>query len=202
MTLGKDWNISEALPAPKGPSTLPVVPSPAEVVRFLDCVANPRHRAVLTTWYAAGLRISEAVSLRPRDIDSARMVIRVEQGKDRYVMLSPKLLEILRYYWRRARPAGEWLFPGQRPGRHVSQGTVAYACLKARANAGLADKPLTPHNGMQSVMETQFHIWLETKRFDFIILTIAVCPWPPLRLPATCPAHCGKIPSRSRERSG
>ena len=76
------------------------------------------------------------------------MVLRVEQGKghkDRYVMLSPKLLEILRAYWRRTRPAGEWLFPGRRPGRHVSPGTVAYACRKARAYARL-DKPLTPHS--------------------------------------------------------
>ena len=148
VTLGKQWNIPEVLPAPKQPSKLPVVPSPEEVVRFLGCVANTKHRAVLTSCYAAGLRISEAVSLRPRDIDSARMVLRVEQGKgrkDRYVMLSPKLLEVLRDYWRRTRPAGEWLFPGQRPGRHISQCTVAQACLRARASAGL-EKPLTPHS--------------------------------------------------------
>ena len=148
VTLRKDWNIPEFLPAPKQPSKLPVVPSPEEVVRFLDGVTSTKHRTILTACYAAGLRISEAISLRPRDIDSARMVIRVEQGKgakDRYTMLSQRLLEILRDYWRRTRPAGEWLFPGQLPGSHLSRHTVARACRKACERAGI-DKHLTPHS--------------------------------------------------------
>ncbi len=148
VTLGKDWDIPEILPAPRQPSKLPVVPSPGETVHFLGCVASTRHHAILTCCYAAGLRISEAVSLRPADIDSQRMVIRVEQGKgrkDRYVMLSPRLLEVLRDYWRRTRPAGEWLFPGLIPGRHVSRHTVEQACQKALARSGL-DKPITPHS--------------------------------------------------------
>ena len=147
VTLRKDWNIPEFLPAPKQPSKLPVVPSPEEVVRFLDCVPNTKHRTILTACYAAGLRISEAISLRPRDIDSARMVIRVEQGKgrkDRYVMLSPKLLQSLRDYWQRTRPEGEWLFPGGIVGSHVNRHTVERACQKARVRARL-NKPITPH---------------------------------------------------------
>ena len=148
VTLQKDWNIPEVLPTPKQPAKLPVVPSPEEVVSFLGAVPILRTRVVLTTCYAAGLRISEAVSLRPTDIDSRRMVVRVEQGKggkDRYVMLSPRLLETLRDYWRRTRPASEWLFPGMIPGRHLSPDTPERACQKARQKAGLA-KRITPHS--------------------------------------------------------
>ena len=148
VTLQRDWDIAEVLPTPRQPAKLPVVPSPEEVARFLDAVRITRNRAVLTTCYAAGLRISEAVSLRPSDIDSGRMVVRVDQGKgrkDRYVMLSPRLLETLRDYWRRTRPAGEWLFPGLIPGRHLNRHTVEKACQKARPLAGL-EKRITPHS--------------------------------------------------------
>ena len=107
-----------AVSAPKKPQRLPVVLSPEEVLHFLQSVGSTKHRAILTTCYAAGLRISESVHLKPTDVDSQRMVIRVEQGKgqkDRYVMLSPKLLETLRYYWRAVRPKG-LLFEGDIPG--------------------------------------------------------------------------------------
>jgi site-specific recombinase XerD len=99
VTLKKHWTFDDIIAAPKKPQTLPVVLSPEEVIRFLDCVESRKHRAILTTCYAAGLRISEAIALTPPAIDSKRMVLRIEQGKgnkDRYVMLSPKLLEILR----------------------------------------------------------------------------------------------------------
>src|SRR5271165_5042425 len=89
---------------------------------FLSAVDNLKHRVILTVCYATGLRISEAVRLKPGAIDSQRMVIPVEQGKgrkDRYVMLPPKLLDILRDYWKRTRP-GEWLFPGREPGQPVT----------------------------------------------------------------------------------
>ncbi len=121
VTLKKDWRFAEIIPAPKKPQTLPVVLSPEEVVEFLGGVASRKHRVILTTCYAAGLRISEAVRLTLPAIDSARMVVRVEQGKgqkDRYVMLSPKLLDILRAWWRVERPR-HWLFPGDRPGRPI-----------------------------------------------------------------------------------
>jgi site-specific recombinase XerD len=99
VTLKKGWSFEEVIPAPKKPQKLPIVLSPEEVLAFLNCVRSRKHRAILTTCYAAGLRISEAIALTPSAIDSKRMVIRVEQGKgrkDRYTMLSPKLLDILR----------------------------------------------------------------------------------------------------------
>ena len=99
VTLHRDWCLEDVIPAPKKPQKLPIVLSPEEVLHFLSCVQSVKHRTILTVCYAAGLRISEAVRLKVADIDSERMVIRVEQGKgqkDRYVMLSPKLLEILR----------------------------------------------------------------------------------------------------------
>ena len=102
---------------------------------------------ILTTCYAAGLRISEAIHLKPADIDSLRMVIRVVQGKgqkDRYVMLSPKLLDILRSYWKAEHPKG-WLFPGAYPGRPITRSAVQDACKKAQPLARIS-KPVTPHS--------------------------------------------------------
>jgi integrase/recombinase XerD len=113
VTLRKDWTFDETIPAPKKPQTLPVVLSPEEVLEFLASIASRKHRAILTTCYGAGLRVSECIALRVPAIDSKRMVVRVEQGKgmkDRYVMLSPKLLEILREWWRVERP-GSGFFP-------------------------------------------------------------------------------------------
>src|SRR5271165_1641643 len=102
VTLGRGWSVDEIIPTCRKPQKLPVVLSQDEVARFLDAVDSRKHRAILTICYAAGLRVSEAVRLTPAAIDSQRMVICVEEGKgrkDRYVMLSPKLLEILRTYW-------------------------------------------------------------------------------------------------------
>lgn len=147
VSLKRDWTFEDAIPAPKKPQKLPVVLSPEEVLQFLDCVAGTKHRAILTTCYAAGLRISEAVRLTVSDIDSARMVIRVDQGKgqkDRYVMLSPKLLEILRQWWRVEKPK-PWLFPGDISGRHISKDAVEQACQKARHRCPIP-KPTTPHS--------------------------------------------------------
>jgi integrase/recombinase XerD len=121
--------------------------SPEEVAQFLDGVASRKHRVILTTCYAAGLRISEAVRLTPPAIDSARMVLRVEQGKgqkDRYVMLSPRLLEILRDWWRVARPR-HWLFPGDRPGQPITRSAVERACQQAHRRCRIP-KPTTPHS--------------------------------------------------------
>jgi len=147
VTLHKDWRMEAVLPIPRKPQTLPIVLSPEEVLHFLECVANFKQRTILTICYAAGLRISEAVSLKPTHIDSQRMVIRVEQGKgakDRYVMLSPRLLEILRQWWRCARPK-EWLFPGDMPCRHITADAIVKTCRQARKRSGLS-KPVTPHS--------------------------------------------------------
>ena len=147
VTLKKEWTFEEDVPFPKKPQKLPVILSPEEVLHFLGCVERGKHRVILTTCYAAGLRISEAVRLKATAIDSARMVIRVEQGKsrkDRYVMLSPKLLEILRSYWRAVRPK-QWLFPGNRDDRPITKDAVEAACQKAHRLSGLS-KPVTPHS--------------------------------------------------------
>ena len=147
VTLKKHWTFEDVLPLPRKPQKLPVVLSPEEVAHFLGCVDSGKHRVILTACYAAGLRVSEAVHLKVCAIDSQRMVIRVEQGKgqkDRYVMLSPNLLEILRAYWKAAHPK-EWLFPGARPGEPISREAVENACQKALRVSGLA-KPVTPHS--------------------------------------------------------
>src|SRR5262249_17022970 len=134
VTLHKDWSLEEIIPAPKRPQKLPIVMSPEEVLQFLSCVQSIKHRTILTICYARGLRISEAISLKVADIDSKRMVIRIERGKgqkDRYVMLSRKLLEVLRAWWPVDKPK-HWLFPGDRVGRHVTKDSVELACQKAR----------------------------------------------------------------------
>jgi integrase/recombinase XerD len=132
---------------PRSHRNCPIVLSPEEVVHFLECVACRKQRVILTTCYAAGLRVSEAVRLNAGAIDSKRMVIRVDQGKGRkgrYVMLSPKLLEILRAYWKAAHPK-EWLFPGAHPGLPITREAVEDACQKAHRFSGLS-KPVTPHS--------------------------------------------------------
>lgn len=140
-TLGKDWAITHIV-RPRGEKRLPEILSLDEVAQFLDCVSNLKHRAMLVTGYAAGLRLSEVAALKVSDIDSKRMVIRVVQGKgrkDRYVMLSPKLLTVLREYWKAVRPV-HWLFPGSNPKRHITAPSIAKACDKAWKDSGLSKK--------------------------------------------------------------
>ena len=147
VTLRREWNLDDIIPAPKTPKKLPVILSPEEVLEFLSWVPEGKHRTILTTCYAAGLRITEAVSLQAHHIDSQRMVIRVEQGKgqkDRYLMLSPKLLDILRQWWRVARPQ-IWLFPGDHPEQHIGRNAVELVCKQTRRLYRIA-KPITPHS--------------------------------------------------------
>ncbi len=144
-TLGKDWNI-EHIPFAKRPKKLPLVLSQDEVRAVLEAIADPQHRVIAMTLYAAGLRVSEAVSLRIADIDSKRMMIHVVQGKgrkDRLVTLSPLLLQNLRCHFRRYRPRG-WLFPSRTyPDRHVTKETVTNAIAAVRHV--VVGKPVTPH---------------------------------------------------------
>ena len=145
VTLGHG-EIPERIPYAREPRTLPVVLGADEVVRFLEAVPSLKTRAALTTAYAAGLRASETVGLKIGDIDSGRMVIRVEHGKggkDRYVMLSAQLLGILRTYWRLARPK-TWLFPGRDGTKPIDVQVLYSACRSACAAAGLA-KRVTVH---------------------------------------------------------
>jgi len=146
VTLKRTWAVEE-IPMPKRPRKLPEILSPEEVMHFLNAIINDKHRAILTTAYAAGLRVSEATHLKVTDIDSQRMMLRVEQGKgmkDRYVMLSPRLLDVLRTYWKSARPP-QWMFPGEVPGQPITREAVGLACQKARRDAGIT-KPITPHS--------------------------------------------------------
>jgi integrase/recombinase XerD len=146
VTLKRPWVVEEDIPAGHQAKKLPVVPSKEEVARFLGAVDNLKHRMVLTVCYATGLRISEAIHLTPAAIDSKRMVIRVEQGKgrkDRYVMLPPTLLDMLRNYWKRTHP-GEWLFPGRTPGQPVHPLTINLTCREVARRCGIG-KPVAPH---------------------------------------------------------
>jgi len=147
VTLKRPWDAEAVLPLPKAQQTLPVILSPEEVRQFLSCVPRRKGRTVLTVCYAAGLRISEAIALKPTDIDSQRMMIRVEQGKgqkDRYVMLSEQLLKILREWYRFARPTN-WMFPGVIPGSHITREGINDACQLGHERSGLK-KPVTPHS--------------------------------------------------------
>jgi site-specific recombinase XerD len=115
------------------PRKLPVVLSPEEVARLLDAAPGLKYTAALSVAYGAGLRAAEVISLKVSDIDSKRMLIRVEQGKgrkDRYVMLSPHLLNVLRAWWKAARPQG-WLFPGRDPAQPMTTRQLNRACHAA-----------------------------------------------------------------------
>jgi site-specific recombinase XerD len=139
VTLGRE-GVVETVACPKAPKTLPVVLSQDEMARFLDALDNPKHRALLMTAYAAGLRLSEVAHLRVEDIDSARMVLHVRRGKghkDRDVMLSPRLLAVLREYYATDRP-GPYLFPGRRPDQPVSPRTVQMVGQRALEASGLS----------------------------------------------------------------
>lgn len=131
---------------------LPRVLSVEEVTRLLSAAGNLKHRAALSVAYGAGLRASEVTHLKMGDIDSERMILRVEQGKgrrDRYAMLSPSLLTLLRAWWRQAHAAGKmlpggWLFPGQNPLNPLSTRQLSRAC-KLAAQAAELDKRISLH---------------------------------------------------------
>jgi integrase/recombinase XerD len=145
ITLGKPWMIAY-IPHPKRPQTLPTVLSQAEVAVLLQAPRRLKTRAILTTLSAAGLRLSELRHLQVTDVDSARMVLCIRQGKgqrDRCVMLSPRLLALLRQYWQRHKPR-TWLFPGPDPTKPLTPTTIYELCQQAGVKAGLR-KPVHPH---------------------------------------------------------
>ena len=141
-TLRRPWALVDFIPVPKREKRLPLILDQSEVAHFLDSAKNVRDRAILMTLYAAGLRVSEVINLRINDIDSKRMMIRVEQGKgqkDRYVMLSPRLLDELRSYWKAMRPR-PWLFGGDSP---LSIRAIQKA-VKRTEKAARLSKPVSP----------------------------------------------------------
>lgn len=149
VTLGQDGERFARLPCARAPKRLPTVLSADELRRLFDVVAHhPKHKALLFTLYGAGLRISEALKLRPADLDAQRMFIHVRGGKgnkDRLVKLSPQLLTVLRDYWRRCRPAGGWLFPqDRRPDRAMDPATAERMVARAAKRAGITRR-VSPH---------------------------------------------------------
>ena len=146
VTLGRDWDI-QTIPYARRPRKLPIVLSRDEVAQFIDAVRSLKYQTVIMTIYAAGLRVSEVTRLKTSDIDSHRMCLRVEQGKgqkDRYVILSQKLLVHLRRYWEDYRPR-YWLFTDRQRTRHLPISTVRAVCKQARIDSGIR-KPVTPHS--------------------------------------------------------
>jgi integrase/recombinase XerD len=146
VTLRCDWTV-QLIPAPKKDHRLPVILSPQEVLELLQAAPSFPHHVIFSTMYGTGMRVSEAVHLRAGNIDSQRMMIRIELSKGhkgRDVQLSPKLLELLRCYWRKVRP-GEWMFPGQIPNQPLTREAVGDAVVQAGQRAGLK-KHTTPHS--------------------------------------------------------
>jgi site-specific recombinase XerD len=141
ITLARDWAVPK-IPYAKKPKTKPVILSMEEVCRFLEAFSNLKYRVLAMIAYATGLRHSEVLHLRVSDIDSKRMMIRVESGKgnkDRYVPLSPTLLVWLRAYWKIARPAS-YLFPGKVPGMPLTKESVCRAIRRARRTSGITKR--------------------------------------------------------------
>ena len=145
QTLKQGWFAQEVI-KPKVRRKLPTVLSREEVAALLDATPNLKHRALLATLYATGLRCAEALNLKITDIDSQRMVIGVREGtgqRPRQVMLSPKLLALLRDYWRWRKPP-DWLFPGQKPGSPMHPSGVRQICQALAVKTGIK-KQVSPH---------------------------------------------------------
>jgi site-specific recombinase XerD len=168
-TLAREWMV-EYIPFPKQEKKLPVVLSSQEIATFFRAIKNLKHRTIVMTIYATGLRVSEALQLVATDIDSRRMLLRVGQGKgrkDRYVPLSSTLLETLRSYWKRYRPE-KWLFPGQTPQCQLSRGCVNRFCLKSAQKAGL-NKRVTPHTLRHCFATHLLEAGLDLKRIQLLL---------------------------------
>jgi len=143
--LKQPW-FDQEVAKPKERRKLPSVLSRDEVRALLDATVNLKHRALLATMYATGLRCAEVQQLKVTDIDSPRMVIHVREGKGKYprqVMLSPKLLELLRIYWRWRKPK-DWLFPGQKTGFPMHLSAIRQICQQLRKKAGIT-RTFSPH---------------------------------------------------------
>jgi integrase/recombinase XerD len=146
VSLNRPEEVSD-LPRMKVPMRLPTILSGTEVERLLSAIESPKHRAMIMLAYGAGLRVSEIAKLEAGDIDSKRMVIRIrdtKRGRERYVMLSPVLLQALRAHWKASRPRGSLLFPGREFGSVITRAAISKALKKSIAKVGL-EKRITPH---------------------------------------------------------
>jgi integrase/recombinase XerD len=168
-TLDRPWMV-EYIPYPRRQKKLPVVLSPAEVATLLVTPRNLKHRAILATLYSTGLRASELAQLQPADIESQRMVIRVRQGKgqrDRFVMLSPRLLALLRHYWKLYRPQ-EWLFPSSHLPQPITRDGVWFICRQAGKAAGLT-KVVHPHLLRHSFATHLLEAGIDLRRIQLLL---------------------------------
>ena len=162
------------------PRKLPVVLSPEEVARLLNAAPGLKYKAALSVAYGAGLRAAEVVSLKVCDIDSRRMIVRVEQGKghkDRNVMLSPSLLDLLRAWWRVARPRG-WLFPGRNPVQPMTTRQLNRACHAAAEAAGI-EKNVSSHTLRHSFATHLLEQNTDIRVIQVLLETTTYCPRTP-----------------------
>jgi site-specific recombinase XerD len=191
------------LPFIREPRKLPIVLSPKEVARLLDAAPSLKHKAALSVAYGAGLRASEITSPKVEDIDSTRMVVRVEQGKgrkDRYAILSPYLLDLLRAWWKSARPQG-WLFPGRDLGQPLTTRQLNRACHAAAMMAEI-NKPVSLHTLRHSFATHLLEQKTDVRVIQVLLEAETYCPPTPDRgadlLPVSSPvrrarAHCQAI---------
>ena len=169
ITLGKNWVVDQVA-CSKVPKRLPVPLSFDEMARFLEVLGNLKHRVILMTAYAAGLRLSEVCRLKVEDIDSSRMVIHIRQTKghkDRNVMLSPRLLRSLRQYWKIQRPK-PYLFPGREPNQPISPRTVQRVCQQALVASGLS-KRVTMHTLRHSFATHMLEIGTDLRTIQILL---------------------------------
>jgi len=159
------------------PRKIPIVLSPEEVARFLEAAPGAKYKAAFSAAYGAGLRVSEVASLKVSDIDSKRMLLRIEQGKgrkDRFAMLSPQLLELLRDWWRIARPQ-VWLFPGQNPINHLTTRQLNRA-VHAAAHMAEITKRVTPHTLRHSFATHLLEQNIDIRVIQVLLETDTYCP--------------------------
>ena len=159
------------------PRKLPTVLTQDEVIRLLDAAPGAKYKAALSVAYGAGLRASEVLSLKVSDIDSARMLLRVEQGKgrkDRHAMLSPMLLDILREWYRIGRPAA-WLFPGQNPVNPLTTRQLNRVCHMAAKLAGI-NKRVSLHTLRHSFATHLLEQDIDIRVIQVLLETTANCP--------------------------
>jgi integrase/recombinase XerD len=169
ITLGQP-RMLDFIPHPKRPKTLPTILSQDEVAALLHAPSHLKSRAMLTTLYAAGLRVSDLCHLRVADVDHARMVLRIQQGKgqqDRYVMLSPRLLSLLRQYWQRDKPR-TWLFPGPDPTKPITRETLYRICHQAGVKAGVG-KPVHPHTLRHGFASHLLEAGVDVRRLQLLL---------------------------------
>jgi integrase/recombinase XerD len=171
QTLKRDWKI-DMIPYHKRSKRLPVVLNREEVVKLYKAVPYLKHKAMILTLYSTGIRASELANVKVSDIDSKRMLIRIDQGKnrkDRYVRLPAKLLEILREYWRSETVKSKiWLFPGRPRTEPITRNSVRNMVHKAKETAGI-QKQVTTHTLRHSFATHQLEDGVDIRKIQLML---------------------------------